>query len=204
MATHSSTFAWKIPWKEEPGELQSMGSQRVGHDRTTSCTLSSLHRFFVSLFFCHVLTFWHYKMIQVLLVYFLAQFQNQSFLFGALVAFIGIRNQDLGIRCSCCYRILIATKLSQLTEQGDIRMYMSSYICSTLYNVQGFPGHLVVKKKKKSTCQCRRCRFIYWVRKIPQTRKWQPAPGFLPGKFHGQRSLVGYSPLGCEELDTTE
>ena len=35
MATHSSTLAWKIPWKEEPGELQSMGSQRIGHDRIT-------------------------------------------------------------------------------------------------------------------------------------------------------------------------
>ena len=32
MATHSSTLAWKIPWMEEPGELQSTGSQRVGHD----------------------------------------------------------------------------------------------------------------------------------------------------------------------------
>ena len=32
MATHSSTFAWKIPWMEESGRLQSMGSQRVGHD----------------------------------------------------------------------------------------------------------------------------------------------------------------------------
>ena len=32
MATHSSTLAWKIPWTEEPGKLQSMGSQRVGHD----------------------------------------------------------------------------------------------------------------------------------------------------------------------------
>ena len=32
MATHSSTLAWKIPWAEEPGRLQSMGSQRVGHD----------------------------------------------------------------------------------------------------------------------------------------------------------------------------
>ena len=31
MATHSSTLAWKIPWTEEPGMLQSMGSQRVGH-----------------------------------------------------------------------------------------------------------------------------------------------------------------------------
>ena len=32
MATHSSTLAWRIPWTEEPGRLQSMGSQRVGHD----------------------------------------------------------------------------------------------------------------------------------------------------------------------------
>ena len=32
MATHSSILAWRIPWKEEPGRLQSMGSQRVGHD----------------------------------------------------------------------------------------------------------------------------------------------------------------------------
>ena len=32
MAPHSSTFAWKIPWMEEPGRLQSMGSQRVRHD----------------------------------------------------------------------------------------------------------------------------------------------------------------------------
>ena len=32
MATHSSTLAWRIPWKEEPDRLQSMGSQRVGHD----------------------------------------------------------------------------------------------------------------------------------------------------------------------------
>ena len=32
MSTHSSIFAWKIPWMEKPGRLQSMGSQRVGHD----------------------------------------------------------------------------------------------------------------------------------------------------------------------------
>ena len=36
MATHSNTLAWKIPWTEEPGGLQSMGSQRVGHDWETS------------------------------------------------------------------------------------------------------------------------------------------------------------------------
>ena len=39
MAPHSSTLAWKIPWTEEPGRLQTMGSQRVGHDRATSLSL---------------------------------------------------------------------------------------------------------------------------------------------------------------------
>ena len=40
MAIHSSTIAWKIPWTEEPGRLQSMGSQRVGHYWATSLSLS--------------------------------------------------------------------------------------------------------------------------------------------------------------------
>ena len=39
MATHSSTLAWKIPWMEEPGRIQSMGSLRVGHDQVTSLSL---------------------------------------------------------------------------------------------------------------------------------------------------------------------
>ena len=42
MAPHSSTFAWKIPWVEEPGRLQSMGSLRVGHDWVTSLSLSCI------------------------------------------------------------------------------------------------------------------------------------------------------------------
>ena len=43
-----------------------------------------------------------------------------------------------------------------------------------------------------------------WVKKIPWRRGWQPTPIFLPGEFHGQRSLVGYSAWGCKESHTTE
>ena len=39
MAPHSSTLAWKIPWTEEPGRLQSMGSLRVGHNSVASLSL---------------------------------------------------------------------------------------------------------------------------------------------------------------------
>ena len=45
MAPHSSALAWKTPWMEEPGGLQSMGSQRVGHDLATSLSLFTfMHR----------------------------------------------------------------------------------------------------------------------------------------------------------------
>ena len=44
MATHSSILAWKITWTEEPGRLQSMGSQRVGHsERACACAHARMH-----------------------------------------------------------------------------------------------------------------------------------------------------------------
>ena len=43
MATHSNTLAWKIPWTEETGWLQSMRSQRVGHDTSVYCKLFHLN-----------------------------------------------------------------------------------------------------------------------------------------------------------------
>ena len=42
------------------------------------------------------------------------------------------------------------------------------------------------------------------IRKIPWRREWQPTPVFLPGEFHGQGSVAGYSPWGRKQLDTTE
>ena len=104
MASHSSILAWRFSWMEEPGGLQSVGSQRVGHD-------------------------W-------------------------------------------------VTKLNWCVRRW----------CSG----------------KESTWQYRRWRFDPWVRKIPWRRKWQLTPVFLPGKFHGQMSLVGCSPWGPKESDTTE
>ena len=56
----------------------------------------------------------------------------------------------------------------------------------------------------RNRLQCRRLRFDPWVTKIPWRRKWQSAPVILPGKSHGQRSLVGYSPQGHKELDMNE
>ena len=58
-----------------------------------------------------------------------------------------------------------------------------------------------------SACQwgrCKRLGFNPWVWKIPWKRKWKPTPVFLRGESHGQRGLVGYSPRGHKESDTTE
>ena len=49
-----------------------------------------------------------------------------------------------------------------------------------------------------------RHRFSPWVEKIPWRREWQPTPIYMPEEFHGQRSLVNYSPWGHKELDMTK
>ena len=59
--------------------------------------------------------------------------------------------------------------------------------------------------RQESVClQCGRPRFNPWVGRIPWRREWQPTAVLLPGKFRGLRSLVGDSPWGRKELDTTE
>ena len=69
----------------------------------------------------------------------------------------------------------------------------------------GFP---IGSAGKESVClQCRRywrCRFDPWVRKILWKGKWQTIPVFLPEKFHGQRSLAGYSPKDGKESEVTK
>ena len=66
----------------------------------------------------------------------------------------------------------------------------------------GFPGGA-----SEYAYQCRRCKrweFDPWVKKIPWRGAWQPTPVFLPGKYHGQRTLQGYSLWSCKELDMIE
>ena len=65
----------------------------------------------------------------------------------------------------------------------------------------GFPGG---SEGKASACNVGDVGSIPRVGKIPWRRKWQPTPLLLPGKFHGQRSLGGYSPWDCKESHTTE
>ena len=85
---------------------------------------------------------------------------------------------------------------SKITAVGDC-----SHEIKRCLLLEGVPWWL----RWQSVCrQCGRPEFDPWVRKIPWRRKWQPNPVLLPGKSHGQRSLVDYSSWGHKESDTTE
>ena len=87
--------------------------------------------------------------------------------------------------------------------QGD-RTDLMSTLLSLLRHLRSWAGAALVAQAVKSLLQCRRPGFSPWVGKIPWRREWLPTPVFLSGEFHGQRSLVGYSPCGHKESDTTE
>ena len=72
---------------------------------------------------------------------------------------------------------------------------------NSLLVFEGFPGG---SDSKESSCQCKRPEFDPCIRKTPWRMERQPTPVVLSGEFYGQRSLVGYSPWGQTELDTTE
>ena len=57
---------------------------------------------------------------------------------------------------------------------------------------------------KESACDAGDLGSIPGLGRFPWRGKWQPTPVFLPGEFHGQRSLVGYSPWGYKQSDMTE
>ena len=77
--------------------------------------------------------------------------------------------------------------------------YLEASLVAMNHREQDFLGSV---GDKESACQCKRHKKLrVWslVKKIPWSRKWELIPVFLPGKFHGQRSLEGYRPWGHEK-----
>ena len=84
----------------------------------------------------------------------------------------------------------ITSSMGEGKEQGGM-VCCSSWNCRIGHDQPLNNNH----NSTESACQCRRHRrhrFNSWVGKILWSKKWQPVPVFLPGKFHGQRSLAGY------------
>ena len=77
------------------------------------------------------------------------------------------------------------------------------FIFYFLMVVRKLKGPLMINGKEP-VCQCKKCGFDPWAGKIPWRSKWHPTLVFFLGKSYGQRSLAGYSPWSCEELDMIE
>ena len=91
--------------------------------------------------------------------------------------------------------IRFSAKLSFRTEKHPLAPTGRDLLCQCYFFIQIY---VLVK-------WCTHCFFISCLLPVQiSSRKWQPTPVFLPGKFHGQKSLAGYSPWGCKESDTTE
>ena len=75
------------------------------------------------------------------------------------------------------------------------------FFCGSSQCPFSFPGG---SGDKSISLQCSRHEFDPWVGKIPWRRKWKPTPVLMAEKFHGWRTLVGYSPWGRKESDKTE
>ena len=92
-------------------------------------------------------------------------------------------------------------KTVALTRQTFVDEVLSLHLNVLSRLVMGFPNG---SGSKASTCNVGDMGSIPVFRKISWRRKWQPTPVLLPGKSHGQRNLVDYSPWDLKESDTTE
>ena len=114
----------------------------------------------------------------------------------------------LNLYSQCCQSLLNKTvKNKSCNLEKKKKRFLGIESLSISQSAFNTYYHLLWQSHKESTCQCKRHKRLdlipEWGR-FPWSKKWQPTPVFLPGKFHGQRSLVGYSPWGHKELDMTE
>ena len=93
---------------------------------------------------------------------------------------------------------MFPASLAQKDLLGGLQWDSESYLVGWCVNLA---GHTCWLRWWWIHLQYRRPGFNPWVGKIPQRGKWQPTPVFLPGEFHGQRSLGGYGPWSWKESD---
>ena len=182
---------WWATWTEESGGLQSMGWQRVGWDWATNM---------FKLILCYALDCRATHTKEQLKWPHVCSPHNQKE--GKKTS--NYLCQMKGKNVSHMARGL-CEKLNSLVRMDwhAPRSMLPWPLCDIFWRV-GCKWASQVVQSKESTCPCRRPGFDPWVRKIPWRRKWQLTPVFFPGKFHGQRSLAGYSPWGHKESDMTE
>ena len=173
MATHSSTLAWEIPWMEEPGRLQSMGSWRVGHDWATSLSL---------------FTFMHWRRKwQPTPVFLPGEFQGQEP--GGAVIY-GVAQSRT--------RLKWLSSSSSLMGEPEPVFHGTEIVASTAQD--RLPRW---HSDKESLCQCSRCRrlgFNPWVWKIPLEKELVTHPSILARKISTMKEPGGLQSMGSQRV----
>ena len=192
IATHSSIPAWRIPWTEEPGRLQSMGSQESD---TTEATL-------------------------LLLVIPCASLVAQRLKgLPAKMRETWVRSlgwEDPLEKEMATHSSILAWRIPWTEEPGGLQSTGSqrvghdwSDLAAVAYLVVSFLPSVLLPGKSHGRRSLVGCRHD-WATSLslftfmPWRRKWQPISGFLPGESQGPGSLVGCRLWGHTELDTTE
>ena len=189
MAPHSSTFTWKIPWMEEPGGLQSMGSLE-------SDTTERLH--------------FHFNALE-------KEMATHSSVLAWRIpgtgSLVGCRlwGRTESDTTEAMQQQQQQQQQSMGTDKSECNQLVYHLVfMGSISSALRLPRWL---NDKESAHQHRRCGFDLWVGKTTWRRKWlllgrnfpgKNTPVFLPGKSHGQGSLAGYSPWNLKELDRTE
>ena len=207
MATHSSILAWEIPWTEEPGGLQPMGSQRVRHDLANEHT----HTHIMPWMLHTKLTVDQYRFFRKAICRRFSSAESWAGWWSQLPDQLGLANCQFGYLDSPQPGLWLYDR----KQVPLFRHFWSVFLChaekamaphsSTLAwkipwmeepgGLQ-FMGPLRVGHDWETSLSL--FSFMHW------RRKWQPTPVFLPGKSQGQGSLVGCRLWSCTESDTTE
>ena len=183
MATHSSVLAWRIPGTAEPGGLPSIGSHRVEHDWSDLAAAAAKT-----------------PMLGKIEGRRRRGRERKRWLDGINPLNGREFEQAPGVgdgQGSCSPW---GCKESDMTEwlhwteiiSGPCRWHSGKENAGSVFSLQSVNAGKIGNG------------FAPWIGKISCGWKWQPTSVFLPGKSHGQRSLVGYSPWGHKESDTTE
>ena len=212
MAAHSSILAWRISWREEPGGLQSMGSQRVGHDWETNTFTFMWLLLCVS--FCSIIKreeykpwFWKTKYSQKIIgsgnnwmASLVAQWQPYHLpMQECAKSFQSCPTLWHPLDCSPLGSPVYGDSPGKNTGVGCRALFQrifptqgSNLSLFWLLHWQAGSLSLVPPGKGPSV------QSLGW--KDLRRRTWQPTPVFLPGKSHGRRSLVGSSPWGHKRV----
>ena len=220
MAPHSSTLAWKIPWTEEPLGLQSVGSQRVGHNWSNLAAAAAACLVIIA-FASPNGTVKREHIIHTTHVYFhteetefiLHQGEDYDSLdwsiwgkkikikYALLIFPLGARYL---IKLHICARSVMSdsswsfglqpTRVLCPWDFSGKNIWMSyHFFLQGLFPSQGLNPHLLPS-----------LHYRQFTAEPLRKPSWQPTLVLLPGKSHGWRSVVGYSPWGRKELDMTE